>query len=132
MRRLAVELAAEFFGDGEEVVREWHDQRWRPQFGGLGINASALVPPELCKQVSWSGSARHVQRIAAAEREEVSWYLEEHREVVLFQNLGNHLDWMAAHATSKILRSEFEKKNSVLKGRPAEQLGAVLGSFIKC
>lgn len=131
LRWLAFRLAEELFENGEEVVREWHDQRWRPQFGGLGIDASAELPAAMCQEVKWSAST-HVQQIAEAMREEVSWYLEEHREVVLFQNLGNHLDWFAAHATSKVLKSEFEGKGSAMKGRPAAQLGLVLASFVGC
>ena len=65
-------------------------------------------------------------------RDEVSWYLEEHRDVVLFQNLGNQLDWFVQHGASKILKSEFERKQSAVKGRAAAQLGAILGSFVGC
>eukprot|EP01043_Picozoa_sp_COSAG02_P038881 COSAG02_NODE_3031_length_7513_cov_19.127192_3_plen_530_part_00 len=131
LRWLAFQLAEELFEDGKEVMQEWHDQRWRPQFGGLGIDASAELPAAMCQEVRWSAST-HVQHVAEAMREEASWYLEEHRELVLFQNLGNHLDWFAVHATSKILKSEFERKGSALKGRSAAQLGVVLASFVSC
>jgi hypothetical protein len=134
LRWLIFGLAAELFGgDGKAIVQEWHDQRWRPLFGGLGINASVEVLPDLCKEVRWSASDKHVQAIASGMREEVSWYLEDTHDTVLFQSLGDLLDWLASHGTSKILKAEFEKKGpNDLKGQSAAQLGAVLSSFVNC
>ena len=132
-------LAAEIFaGDaenlsaGKAIIQEWHDQRWRPQFGGLGIDPNVALPEDLCRHVKWD-AGEFTAPIITAMNEEVSWYALDSvtREAVLFQILGDYMDWFIADARTRMMKDELPKLEG-LKGDGAAQIGMILGSMVNC
>ena len=56
-----------------------------PQIAGCAYYVLVLIGSyALCQEVKWSAN-HHIKQIAASMREEVSWYLEELRDVVIFR-----------------------------------------------
>ena len=79
-----------------EALADWVYQRWRPQFGGLGIDATCHLPPAVCSDWGKMNDAdpkRAARALAPHMRKRASWHFPgEDQEAVLYYELQNFLD----------------------------------------
>jgi len=111
-------------------IEEWRNQRWRPQFGGLGIDAGQTVPEATCKPTRHSAvTDTAADRLVAHIQAMAAWHLEEHRSVIVWNYVADTLDslvdaWIRAKVAPALEAAGVHST--------AGQLGALLHSFGAC
>lgn len=98
LRELGRLLAIEVLGEesGRAVLRQWVSQRWRPQFGGLGVQADAPLPARvLCESTPGLESSRDgARQLAKHVRALSSWSPSVYRTSVERGEVQDILDWL--------------------------------------
>ena len=114
---------------GAAVLQRWVQQRWRPQFGGLGLDADLPPPAALC--VPPSGVAIGVAMKAAGEirvfmESMATWHLGDHSPLFMEYETMNALDQLLAFLPS------FSAELASLGVKKDQYIGALLASFVDC
>ena len=128
-------LAVEFFGtaDGEALLARWYLQRWRPQFGGLGVRvAEMLLPREiLCQDApEVEGVQAAARQLATHLHELTAWSPAAYRDVVVRGEIQDVLDWLVA------LLPQLRGLDAILQGvgcqNSADMLALLVRSMSEC
>jgi hypothetical protein len=149
VRELGLRVAAHLLArDGvplgdEEVgnaIAEWQSQRWRPQFGALGIevrsNAYKDAPPLpdlVCRPLRASSKQTvdaSASTLASVIRLQVGHYFPEYQEAYLHFHLGNILDQLVIKM--RPAAGLAEGLNAAGVTEPTAQIGVLLHSFMEC
>eukprot|EP01052_Picozoa_sp_SAG31_P041853 SAG31_NODE_6464_length_2007_cov_1.645702_1_plen_230_part_00 len=80
---------------GSTLLRRWVEQRWRPQFGGLGLQPTASPPAALCEAASdevTRAADKAADEIIASLDAMAGWHLPEHRRPILEYETCNVFD----------------------------------------
>ena len=135
LRGLGRMLAVEFFGtaDGEALLARWYLQRWRPQFGGLGVRvAEMLLPREiLCQDApEVEGVQAAARQLATHLHELTAWSPAAYRDVVVRGEIQDVLDWLVA------LLPQLRGLDAILQGvgcqNSADMLALLVRSMSEC
>lgn len=138
MRALGISaIAALLDGDSNSkrmssvgFAQHWEAQRWRPLYGGLGVNASAQVPAVLCETVREADAVEAAARkVAEHHRGIAEWNAPALHATVRRNEAGNILDSLVSWMPRLNLRLDLEAAGVSM---PPEQLSLLIRSFYMC